>query len=132
MRDHDHLPFQREIAEHLQVTSDDVLLAMDASHAHTLVPLDPGADAESDAIFRLVDRVGDDDPVMGVVDDRVMLTGALAGVSAVEQRVLHLKFHDGHTQSEIGRMLGMSQMQVSRLLRKSIAALRIKLAAPKS
>ncbi|MFT4110005.1 sigma-70 family RNA polymerase sigma factor [Propionicimonas sp.] len=52
--------------------------------------------------------------------DRIALQRALAGLSRREQLVLKWRFEDGCTQSEIGRRLGVSQMQVSRILRRSL------------
>jgi RNA polymerase sigma-B factor len=61
---------------------------------------------------------------MAVVDDRATLGGALKKLTPQEQRVLYLRFFEGLTQTEIAQQLEISQMQVSRLLRRTLRVLR--------
>ena len=61
---------------------------------------------------------------MALVDDRTTLSEALKFLAPQEQRVLYLRFFQGLTQTEIATTLGISQMQVSRLLRKTLKVLR--------
>jgi RNA polymerase sigma-B factor len=59
-----------------------------------------------------------------VVDDRAMLATVLKGLTPQEQQVLYLRFFEGLTQTEIAQKHGISQMQVSRLLRRTLRVLR--------
>ena len=61
---------------------------------------------------------------MAVVDDRTTLSAAFKKLTPQEQRVLYLRFFEGLTQTEIARQLEISQMQVSRLLRRTLKILR--------
>ena len=61
---------------------------------------------------------------MAVVDDRTTLSFALKQLTPQEQRVLYLRFFEGLTQTEIAHQLEISQMQVSRLLRRTLRILR--------
>jgi RNA polymerase sigma-B factor len=61
---------------------------------------------------------------MAVIDDRTTLAAALKHLTPQEQRVLYLRFFEGLTQTEIARQLEISQMQVSRLLRRTLRVLR--------
>jgi len=61
---------------------------------------------------------------MAVVDDRTTLQAAFKDLTPQEQRVLYLRFFEGLTQTEIARQLDISQMQVSRLLRRTLKVLR--------
>lgn len=112
-----------EIAEYLGVTPDEVLMAMESGEAHDLVSLegDRGSDGES---FSILDHLGEDDPLLLVIDDRVVLRDAFKHLDSLEQKVLYLRFYEGLTQSEIARRLDVSQMQVSRLLRRILRTLR--------
>jgi RNA polymerase sigma-B factor len=72
----------------------------------------------------LVDVLGSDDADLVSVENRSVLTSALAQLGERDQLVVRLRFVDGLTQSEIATRLGVSQMQVSRLLAASLQRLR--------
>jgi RNA polymerase sigma-B factor len=116
-----------EIAEYLGVTSEDVLEAMETSEAYNFVSLESDRNSDGNDSFSILEYVGKDDQLMAVVDDRTTLANALKYLSPQEQRVLYLRFFQGLTQTEIATQLGISQMQVSRLLRKTLRALRERL-----
>lgn len=59
------------------------------------------------------------------VEARLIINGALAELSAEERKLLVLRFFDQHSQAEIAAELGTSQMQVSRLLTRLLAKLRL-------
>jgi RNA polymerase sigma-B factor len=113
-----------EIAEHLGVSPEDVLQAMEASAAYRPIPLESGPEADEGGSFNLMDVIGENDPLIAAVEHRQTLDAALKGVSPLEQRALYLRFFEGATQSEIAQELGVSQMQISRMLRKTIGILR--------
>jgi RNA polymerase sigma-B factor len=123
-REHQCSPTIPEIAERLGVSSDDVLEAIDASAAHNTSPLDMTSSSGKGESFSLLDVIGEHDPLIDAVDDRETLAVALRDVPAIAQKALHLRFFEGATQTAIAEELGVSQMQVSRLLRKTLQALR--------
>jgi RNA polymerase sigma-B factor len=113
-----------EIARELRVSVEDVLEAMDATRATDTVSLDaprPTADGERDA---LVDAIGDDDPRLELIEDRAAIAATLAALPERERTILWLRFAHDRTQSEIAAELGVSQMQISRLLRRTLERLR--------
>jgi RNA polymerase sigma-B factor len=61
---------------------------------------------------------------MEVVEDRATLTEAVKALSPQEQQALYLRFFKSLTQTEMATELGISQMQVSRLLRRTLRVLR--------
>ncbi len=73
----------------------------------------------------LADSVGGVDPEMVRAEIRVLLEGAFGVLSERDQEVLRLRFADDLTQTEISKRIGVSQMQVSRLIRQSLARLRM-------
>ncbi len=81
-------------------------------------PFDPGADSTLGSTL-----AGGDDAIEQVAD-RLTLRRALAGLSLRDRQVLAWRFEEGCTQSEIGRRLGISQMQVSRIIRRILAQAR--------
>jgi RNA polymerase sigma-B factor len=73
----------------------------------------------------LADSVGGNDPEIGRAEIRVLLNDAFDVLSERDQEVLRLRFEDDLTQTEISSRIGVSQMQVSRLIRQSLARLRM-------
>ncbi|HST39269.1 MAG TPA: SigB/SigF/SigG family RNA polymerase sigma factor [Conexibacter sp.] len=117
-------PTPAQIAKALGLTVEQVLDAMEAARATEMVSLDaprPTADGERDA---LVDAIGGDDRRLELVEYREAISGALDALPAREREILWLRFHEDRTQSEIAAQLGVSQMQISRLLRRTVERLR--------
>ena len=115
-------PTPDQVAEHLGITVEEVLEALDAGAAYRSTPLnmtgERGDDDEPSGVL-----LGIDDPRMAGAEDRVMLREALTSLPPRERRILELRFAEGLSQSEIAEMVGVSQVHVSRLLRKSIRLL---------
>ena len=68
--------------------------------------------------------VGEEDEGYDRVEDRASLEPAIGTLAARERDILKMRFEDGMTQSQIAERVGVSQMHVSRLIRKSIDQLR--------
>jgi len=117
-------PTIKEIADYLEVTPDEVLEAMETSEAYNFVSLESDRGGEGSDSFSILEYIGKDDALMAVIDDRTTLQVAFKELTAQEQRVLYLRFFEGLTQTEIARQLDISQMQVSRLLRRTLRVLR--------
>jgi RNA polymerase sigma-B factor len=111
-------PSLKELAEALDLTPSEVAEAAAAEAA--LVPHPLGGTDEDDG----GPEVGMDDPGFGEAELRAMLDSLLRGASARERRLLHLRFVREMSQKQIAGELGVSQMQVSRLLRKLLVRLR--------
>jgi RNA polymerase sigma-B factor len=110
-----------ELAEHLEVGTDEIAEAMDAVQAYSAASLDApsGEDAKSP-----IDSLGDDDPSIARLDEWSTIAPAVAELSPRDRRVLFLRFFRGLTQSEIADDVGVSQMHVSRILTQTIEKLR--------
>jgi len=114
-----------DIAERLGVSDEEVLEAMHASQGHHAVSLDAAstlADGEDPA--PLGERIGEADLGFDTVEYGAAIEPALAEISERDRRVLHLRFVEDMTQSEIADQVGVSQMHVSRILRSTIEHLR--------
>jgi RNA polymerase sigma-B factor len=122
-------PTVPEIAAFLDVTPDDVFEALETSEAYNFVSLETDRNSDGQETFSILEYVGKDDQLMSVVEDRTTLSAALKELTPQEQRVLYLRFFEGLTQTEIAKMLSISQMQVSRLLRRTLRVLRENLVA---
>ena len=116
-------PTVGEIADRLNRSDADVLHALQARHARQALSLEAPHGAGDGPKGTLGDLVGVDEQGFARVDARVAL-GALTCVLKQRDRlVLYLRFGEDLTQKAIGQRIGISQMQVSRILRSSIRQL---------
>ncbi|MDQ4085787.1 MAG: SigB/SigF/SigG family RNA polymerase sigma factor [Actinomycetota bacterium] len=116
-------PTVSELAEELGVEEDHVMEALASDGYFNLVSLDMPAGWE-DSSRSLVDEVGEDDWHLRWVENHELLAPALENLSEREKRLLWLRFEKGWKQTQIAADLGISQMQVSRLLSALLRRLR--------
>ncbi len=118
-------PTIEEIAERVGASAEEVLEALESSEAYNFVSLESDRNSDSqDSTFSILEYVGKNDHLIDVVEDRATLAEGLKQLSPLEQQVLYLRFFEGLTQTDIASRLGVSQMQVSRMLRKTLRVLR--------
>jgi RNA polymerase sigma-B factor len=118
-------PTVQELAEFLELSVEDVLEALEAAEAHHSTSLDaPREERSSGEAGALVDMLGDEDNRYELVDATVTISVAAQELSPRERRVLGLRFVDDMTQTQIAREIGVSQMQISRILRRALNRLR--------
>ena len=122
-----HSPSVEEIAEHLGASVDEVLDAMESSSAYSSVPLEGGGSSDDEEAPSVIDHYATEDADLAASDDRIVLEQAIADFSPREQDVIRMRFVDGLTQVEIAERLGISQVQVSRLLRRTLRRLQDKI-----
>lgn len=120
-------PSVAEIAERLDTTVDEVLEAMESSSAYSAVPLEGGGSSDDDEAPSIIDHYATVDTDLAASDDRIVLEEAIADFSPRERDVIRMRFEEGLTQVEIAERLGISQVQVSRLLRRTLRRLQDKI-----
>jgi RNA polymerase sigma-B factor len=115
-------PTVAELATRAQVTEEEVVEALDVARAYAGLPLNPpgGSDADSPVVASLAEF----DEGLDRVEQRALLRPAIATLSAPEREVLLLRFVAGRSQTEIAAQLGATQMQISRMIARSLARLR--------
>ena len=116
-----------EIADYLDASVDEVLEAMESSSAYSSVPLEGTGSSENDDAPSIIDRYATEDSELALTDDRLIIEEALEGFSPREREVIELRFLKGMTQIEIAEKLGISQVQVSRLLRRTLKKIQDKI-----
>ena len=116
-------PTTAEIAEHIEASSEEVLEALEAAVAYEPVSLDssPVSDEDDDA-WSL--SVGAEDPAYELVEYSATLAPAMNALPPRERVILHMRFVEDMTQSQIAERVGISQMHVSRLIRKALEMMR--------
>jgi RNA polymerase sigma-B factor len=114
-------PTVQELAEAVEAPFEEVLATIQSTDARRARSLDePTGDDVT-----LADSLGDDDVDLGRAEIRVLLDDAFNVLSDREREILRLRFEEDLTQSEIAARIGVSQMQISRLIRQSLARLRL-------
>jgi RNA polymerase sigma-B factor len=111
-----------ELAQYLELSEEEVLDGLQVAEAYGTVSLDAPVASEEDATR--LEAIGDEDQRLGLIDDQTTIFAAAKHLPQREREILFLRFGEDLTQSEIAERVGVSQMQVSRLLRRSLQRLR--------
>jgi RNA polymerase sigma-B factor len=117
-------PTVAEIAEKLGAEEEDVLEALEASGAYRATSLEAPRGADDDAGDTLGDTLGTEEEGFALAEHRATIAHLMRSLSPREREVLRLRFEEDLTQGEIGERIGVSQMQVSRIIRQSLGRLR--------
>jgi RNA polymerase sigma-B factor len=116
-------PTVLELAAELDISADQVLDALEAGLAYRATSLDARRQGDDDH-SSLADRLPGDDVPSRPVELRVLVDQLLGMLPSREAAIMRLRFYDELTQSEIADRLGISQMHVSRLMRRCLKTLR--------
>jgi RNA polymerase sigma-B factor len=121
-------PTVPELAKEIGASTADVLEALEAGQSYRTSSLD-ARDREGQTMG---ESLGSEDSGYVAVENHSALTKAMATLSPRDREIVQLRFVDGLTQSEIAARLGVSQMQISRLLAASLRRLRSNIDARES
>ncbi|OEJ52591.1 SigB/SigF/SigG family RNA polymerase sigma factor [Streptomyces agglomeratus] len=123
----DRDPTVQELAEHLSLSEEEIIEGLVAANGYTAGSLDApndNADGPDASGPTFADRLGAPDPAMESVEDLHTLAPLLERLDARDRRIVEMRFGQELTQAQIGAELGVSQMQVSRLLSRVLKQLR--------
>lgn len=109
-----------EIANHLDLSEEEVMEAIDARQAYASSSIDRPADTTG---VSLLERLEHEDVELLMADDRLVVEEAIKELPERQQHILDLRFNEDMTQTEIADELGISQMHVSRLLAAALQSL---------
>jgi RNA polymerase sigma-B factor len=115
-------PTIAEIAESVHESPEQVLEALEAGSARSTVSLSASADPEGE--LDPLETIGTEDEGFDQVEQRAALEPALEVLPEREREILRMRFEEGFTQTQIAERVGISQMHVSRLIRKSLEQVR--------
>jgi RNA polymerase sigma-B factor len=119
-----------ELAKAAGVEEEEVLEALESGRAYSSLSLSQGSgggDDEDD--LDPLESLGTEEHQYEVSEDRAVLAPGFAVLDDRERTILHLRFFEGLTQSQIAQQVGISQMHVSRLIRRSLEKIRDEIAA---
>ena len=117
-------PKVSQLADHLELDTEKIINALQAIQAYEAVSLDAPRPGATDDASTYGDSIGQEDARYELVELDATLGAVLGQIPARERVILRMRFIEDLTQTEIGTRVGISQMQVSRLLRQSLEQLR--------
>jgi RNA polymerase sigma-B factor len=121
-------PTIAELAKAAGVEEEDVLEALESGRAYTSLSLSSGG-SDEDGELDPLESLGTEEHQYSVSEDRAVLAPGFRALDERERRILHLRFFDGLTQSQIAQQVGISQMHVSRLIRRALEKIRDEIAS---
>ena len=105
-----------------------VVEALESGRAYSSVSLSTGRGSDEDGELDPLESLGSEEPQYEVSEDRAVLAPGFRVLDERERMILHLRFFKGLTQSQIAQQVGISQMHVSRLIRRSLEKIRDEIA----
>jgi RNA polymerase sigma-B factor len=120
-------PTVSEIGERTGLSEDEVLEAMETAHAYSTTSLDAPTDEEGTTSL---DKLGDEEEAYELLEGWTSVAPAIRELPSRERTILYLRFFRGLTQTQIAEEMGISQMHVSRLLSRTLRALRRRVSEP--
>ncbi len=117
-------PSVGDVARAVDASEEQVLEAMEAMGAYRAGSLDAPRSMRDEETETVAEALGSEDSGFNRAEQRATLEPLMGQIGERERKVLGLRFGDDLTQAEIGQRIGVSQMQVSRLIRQALVRLR--------
>src|SRR5919106_4481318 len=123
-------PTIAELAKAAGVEEEEVLEALESGQAYATLSLSAtgGGGSDDGSDLDPLESLGEIEHEYEVSEDRAVLAPGLRALDDRERRILHLRFFEGLTQSQIAQQVGISQMHVSRLIRRALEKIRAEIA----
>jgi RNA polymerase sigma-B factor len=118
-----------ELAKAAGVEEEAVLEALESGRAYSSVSLSQGTGQEDGDEIDPLESLGEIEQGYELSEDRAVLAPGFRALDSRERMILHLRFFEGLTQSQIAQQVGISQMHVSRLIRRALEKIREEIAA---
>jgi RNA polymerase sigma-B factor len=118
-----------ELAKASGAEEETVVEALESGRAYSSVSLSSGGGQDEEGELDPLESLGAEEPQYEISEDRAMLAPGFRVLDDRERMILHLRFFKGLTQSQIAQQVGISQMHVSRLIRRSLEKIRDEIAS---
>jgi RNA polymerase sigma-B factor len=113
-----------ELAKAAGVEEEEAIEALESGRAYTSLSLSVGGGGGDDDDLDPLESIGTEEHQYEVSEDRAVLAPGFKALDERERTILQLRFFEGLTQSQIAQQIGISQMHVSRLIRRSLEKIR--------
>src|ERR1700716_2535117 len=122
-------PTISELAKASGTEEEEVLEALESGRAYSSLSLSPGGGSGGEDELDPLESIGTEEHQYEVSEDRAVLAPGFRALDERERKILQLRFFEGLTQSQIAQQVGISQMHVSRLIRRSLEKIREEIAS---
>jgi RNA polymerase sigma-B factor len=119
-----HSPTIAELAKASGAQEEEVVEALESGRAYTSLSLSTGGIGEDGEEVDPLESIGTEEDAYEISENRAVLAPGFRVLDHRERTILHLRFFKGLTQSQIAAQVGISQMHVSRLIRRSLEKIR--------
>jgi RNA polymerase sigma-B factor len=120
-----HAPTVNELAEYLELSTEEVIDGLQALQGYGAMSLDaPRGDDPTGDQGSFVDALGDEDAHFELVELGLSVESAMRRITPEQREIVHMRFVEELSQTQIAARIGVSQMQVSRLLKRCLEDLR--------
>lgn len=116
-----------KLAEILKVPKEDVIAALEATSNVESIYAEVYQDYKEDGSISLVDTISSKNDDMAKISDKIALKQAISELKNREKEIIYLRFFKDKTQMQVAKILGITQVQVSRIERKVLDFMKIKL-----
>ncbi len=116
-------PTISELADAAGVDEEEIVEALEVGGAYNASSLHRSVDSGDGSELALIDSLGGEEHGYQATEDRALIAAGFEALDERDRTVLHLRFYEGLTQAQIAVRIGISQMHVSRLIRKALATL---------
>ena len=116
-----------EIAKELKVSKEDVALALDASNTIESIETASYTNNKDGNSISLIDTIKTDKNEEEIITNKLAINQLINGLEKKEKEVILLRFYKDKTQAQVAKIMGITQVQVSRLERKILQNMRGKL-----
>src|SRR5438046_653509 len=118
-----------ELGKGAEVSEEEVPEALESGRAYSSLSLSGGSSQDEEGELDPLESLGTEEHQYEVSEDLAVLAPGFRVLDERERKILHLRFFEGLTQSQIAQQVGISQMHVSRLIRRSLEKIREEIAA---
>jgi len=122
-------PTISELSEASGAEEEEVLEALESGRAYTSLSLSGATAGDEEDALDPMETLGEEEHQYEVSEEWAVIAPGLRALDDRERKILHLRFFQGLTQSQIAQQVGISQMHVSRLIRRSLEKIRAEIAA---
>ena len=116
-----------EIVKELKVSKEDIILALEATKSVESIEASAYSNNSDDKDINLLDKISSNKDEEEILTNKIAINELIKDLDKREQKIILLRFFKEKTQSEVSKILGITQVQVSRIERKILNNMKMKL-----